>query len=580
MAVLLILAAVGLILVTYTGQGEKEDVAARTEAWAQAFCDRDGKALYAMYHPEHREDFYNISKVMSGPEDDYIGFGWSSPWPMGGEYHFEVDGDQSVITYSALTSEPHRWVWKEWLTWEKAEGEWFVTGETSVDYDQIHTAEEFKQAYGGQINGTPMDYGDVTEALDKLAAEDWGEDFRDPELAMEYLLNLQGGYGTVLAKDGVTTVVYTFRDKSQAAVIMEQPSGEGGAWRPVEIVPVPEEMNGERMAGGGGERRGSSSTEGLRESPENPFITVEDVVKFAGITDAGQVADLLQTIKMQPSQNQSDNSSENGALNRVESYRFSYNGEDYGLHISYMKDDGSLFYITLKRLSTGEFVNIYETPEAVEHYQITLAGEREIRQFFETHADMADYLTYRLPPELSNGGYLADLGNVGGGNLFLTSDPDGRERLEELARCADLDFIPSTWLAAGAVERYVGDWPERIFDNGILTRVGPPWNHTAYVSDPIHYIDCQAPAIAYEVAHDLYTEATLEDAQKAYGPIPKENRSSHMWYVFFAKEGCEEMYSISLNADLYDQEDLRRIARSVYFYDSAWTQTGNAKEKK
>lgn len=156
---------------------------------------------------------------------------------------------------------------------------------------------------------------------------------------------------------------------------------------------------------------------------------------------------------------------------------------------------------------------------------------------------------------------------------MLTSDPKGQERLEELSRFVDLDSVPSTWRAAGAVERYVGDWPSRTFEGDVLTQVQIPWNHSVFVGDPIHYVDCQAPATAYEVYHDLYTAASLEDAVKAHGSIPRENQTSHMWYVFFSKEGCEEMYSISLNADLYDREDLRQIARSVYFYDDAWTES-------
>lgn len=398
MAVLLILAVAGLVLFTYTGKGAKTDstedltedstenstedltgdvtegLTARAEAWAEAFCGRDGNTLYSMYHPDHQKDFYGISQVMSEPEDEHISFGWSSPWPMSGEYTIKTDGTQSTITYTALTSEPHRWVWKEWLNWESSEGEWLVTEEISVEYDQIHTAEEFQQAYGEQIAGTPMDYGDVAENLDRLAQEEWGEVFTDPALAMEYLLNLQGGIGTVVNQDDSTTVVYTFPDKSQAAVAMERSVREGGAWRPVEIVPVPK---------GSGEERTPVS------------VSVEDVVKFAGVKDAEQVSALLETLGMRPSKSQSAGFQESEVLNRIETYQLSLNGEAYELQISYWVEDESLFYITLVRLSTGERLNIYEIPETMEKYKMTPVGENEIRTFINTHANMDDYLTYR-----------------------------------------------------------------------------------------------------------------------------------------------------------------------------------------
>ena len=44
-----------------------------------------------------------------------------------------------------------------------------------------------------------------------------------------------------------------------------------------------------------------------------------------------------------------------------------------------------------------------------------------------------------------------------------------------------------------------------------------------------------------------------------------------MWYVFFAKPDSSEVYSISLNADLYEDTDVLKLARSVYFTDKAWT---------
>lgn len=100
--------------------------------------------------------------------------------------------------------------------------------------------------------------------------------------------------------------------------------------------------------------------------------------------------------------------------------------------------------------------------------------------------------------------------------------------------------------------------------------VGLPWNHSLFVSDPVSIADCEAPALIILAEHDLYTPAALDDAEKEYGRIADENRTSRMWYVFFAHENSDVVYSISLNADLYEREDVLRVARSVHFKDHAW----------
>ena len=81
MAALIVLALSWLAVCTYTGK-KQDDIGARAGQWAQAFCDRDGTALYGMYDPGHPEGFYKMEPVMSLQDDPYISFGWSSPWPM------------------------------------------------------------------------------------------------------------------------------------------------------------------------------------------------------------------------------------------------------------------------------------------------------------------------------------------------------------------------------------------------------------------------------------------------------------------------------------------------------------------
>ena len=101
--------------------------------------------------------------------------------------------------------------------------------------------------------------------------------------------------------------------------------------------------------------------------------------------------------------------------------------------------------------------------------------------------------------------------------------------------------------------------------------IGYPWNHSMFISEPVSVIDCEVPALLILVSHDMFTSASLTDAEAEHGPIPEEDRTSRMWYIFFAESDSDEMYAISLNGDLYHESDLLKIARTVHFTENAWT---------
>ena len=98
-----------------------------------------------------------------------------------------------------------------------------------------------------------------------------------------------------------------------------------------------------------------------------------------------------------------------------------------------------------------------------------------------------------------------------------------------------------------------------------------PWNHTSYWGELVSVEDCEVPALLEPLCHDLYTPSSLEEAEKRYGPIPEENQTSRMWYVFFARPDSDVMYAIYLNGDLYKKEDALKLARSVHFKEEAFT---------
>ena len=72
-------------------------------------------------------------------------------------------------------------------------------------------------------------------------------------------------------------------------------------------------------------------------------------------------------------------------LNYVNQYTFSYRGETYRLLVSVLKEDGSLDYASVIREPTGEWLNIYQTPEAVEHYGMVLCRGRRNESIFSKH---------------------------------------------------------------------------------------------------------------------------------------------------------------------------------------------------
>ncbi|MDM8295243.1 hypothetical protein QUW58_08595 [Enterocloster aldenensis] len=590
----------------------------------KALCSRDGTALYGMYDPEQPEGFYKMEPVMSLPDDPYISFGWSSPWPMDNLYQIHNQENQTEITYYAMTSDPHRWVWKERITWKKTGGVWYVDQSRLTQYEKIQSAAEFHEAYSGGIAGTPMNYRQegMAEALNRNARTDMVyQDLLAPGLALEMLLNLQGGEAAVVKDGDVTVAVYTFPDKSRAAVSMIQPFGAEGIWIPEEIWEAPGGMEerlkpedggtdgtgagigtraadgtgagigtraadgtgagvGTRAADGTGAGVGTRAADGtagdagrlpakMAGHPQSAkAITAEDVIRLAGIRDT---EDLEARTADFPEPNEADSKEAGGFLNWSEYYMFYYKGELYSLTISYDREDGSLADIILVRQPTSEMLNIYRTPEDVKHYGMTLPDEEGIRRFLDTHTAMTDYMTYRLPRELSNQEYTEALGSSTGGNVFATSDPEDIKRLDHLASHIDYDTVPNSWWAAGAVERYTGGWPDCRFSQGGLSGIDLPWNHSVFITEPVMVIDCEAPALLVLVQHDLYTPASLEDVEAEYGPVPEKDRTSRMWYVFFAKPDSSEVYSISLNADLYEDTDVLKLARSVYFTDKAWT---------
>lgn len=212
--------------------GNSTDLQTAAKAWADAFCTRDGDALRELFDPERRDDFYATGFVQSEAEDDYIAIGWSSPWPMDYLYTTETEGEKTLFTYYPMTSNPHRWVWKQSVRWQQKDGRWYGYQDSFVTYDEIRSAGDFADAYSGGISQTPMDYRTDCEgwedALENLAGEEaYKELLTTPDKAAEYLLNLAGGTGTIKwTGERAAIVEYRFEYGEPVLITMQQPEGK------------------------------------------------------------------------------------------------------------------------------------------------------------------------------------------------------------------------------------------------------------------------------------------------------------------------------------------------------------------
>ena len=80
---------------------------------------------------------------------------------MDGRYDIQAENTRSQITYYAMTSEPHLWVWKETLEWEKSDGIYYVDREALSIFDAVSGLTEFEAAYGQGIEAVSYTHLDV-----------------------------------------------------------------------------------------------------------------------------------------------------------------------------------------------------------------------------------------------------------------------------------------------------------------------------------------------------------------------------------------------------------------------------------
>jgi len=227
------------------------------EQWAQAFCGRDGETIVRLADEETEQDLTDRNLLLHGSDDGktYTAFGWSSPWPWGGNFDenttaknyriLNVTDHSAEILYYAWVSNPHVTVWQELLSFTIENDECIVTSESLQFMDGICTAAEFRQAYPDGITGTMMDYASYNasgEALNHHATsnrdDQWYGKLLEPDSAAVTLLNIlknpnKVGVHVTQSDTNTCTVTFDFyEDGNSVSVQMIQPYGSDGIWVP------------------------------------------------------------------------------------------------------------------------------------------------------------------------------------------------------------------------------------------------------------------------------------------------------------------------------------------------------------
>lgn len=234
LAVLLCALAAGLML-NPAGRNQTEDKLRFLNAYANAYCDRDGNALVEMFADE--ETAFQSLPYLESAGGGYT-FGLSSPWPNEFRYILTEklgdggkSGNSAEIWYYAWTSDPHVTVWKEVLQFEETAEGHRVTGSSIRYLDSITSSEEFDEAYliGGEYQFTDYVERGFLEGIQyqtEYDRESGGEDrnavYRNPDTAAAWIFNLEGGRGETLSNVSgkQATVEYTFADGSSVQIPM------------------------------------------------------------------------------------------------------------------------------------------------------------------------------------------------------------------------------------------------------------------------------------------------------------------------------------------------------------------------
>lgn len=204
---------------------DREKMAELIENYADAFCNRDGAAIVALY--ENEEAAFANSYDMLDKAGEVYTFGFSSPQPDSYRYVIDWEHEKADIWYYAWTSDPHITVWKEEKYYDRL-GEEYRLIDGSLEYmNSISSKEEFDKAYliegqyqfvdyveNGFVDAISYQIEDGTSSVDNTI-------YATPQTAAAHILNLTGGESSL--EGGFSShplVKYRFADGSEVRIPM------------------------------------------------------------------------------------------------------------------------------------------------------------------------------------------------------------------------------------------------------------------------------------------------------------------------------------------------------------------------
>jgi beta-lactamase regulating signal transducer with metallopeptidase domain len=226
------------------------------DKWCEDFRDRNVLGIINASTDEVQRTL--TEEGLLDTDGDNATFGWSSPWPglnpdanRSCAYTYTDDDRNEVeIFFCAIDSEPHVYLWKEYITVGKDEnGDYKVVSEEFIRYEELETSEDYENAW--DASGMLMDALDYTqnglgEYLNRNAKDNTGANYKklfDPITAARYLLNLSEDEAKVtLSIDDSSeigcVVAVKFNDSNfYTNVVVVQPWGTDGIYIPVEYQP-------------------------------------------------------------------------------------------------------------------------------------------------------------------------------------------------------------------------------------------------------------------------------------------------------------------------------------------------------
>ena len=233
---------------------------------------------------------------------------------------------------------------------------------------------------------------------------------------------------------------------------------------------------------------------------------------------------------------------EEGAL--ISFSELEYNEERYILLVSYDEALSEVEMVRIMRYSNGDGTTLFSSKggfsESLEDF---LAGKINIG--------------YWIDADLPEGYVLKD--------AAISERQEGSALIvpQDYELYSDNLYASEQWYHAGAIGRLPSGGSYFTFEDGRLKALNEKlWNSSKEEYLGVFDFDWQALMMRYE--YPLYMqEALIELENQSEVDMSKVETTSDYWYFFFAKEGKEKAYYLSLSQKFFTKEEAIAIAETV-----------------